>query len=59
MTRAAASTPSIRPNEVTRRASVTPNLKPGSVCAAQRSNCSSAGSRRKVELSSTVLSRLA
>jgi hypothetical protein len=38
---------------------VTPNLKPGAVWSAQRSNWSSAGSRRKVELSSTVLSRVA
>jgi hypothetical protein len=35
---------------------VTPNLKPGAVWSAQRSNWSSAGRRRKVELSSTVFS---
>jgi hypothetical protein len=38
---------------------VTANVNPGPAWSAQRSNWSSAGSRRKVELSSTVLSLVA
>jgi hypothetical protein len=40
-----ASSPLMRPKEVTCRLMVTAKRKPSGVCSAQRSNCSSAGSR--------------